>query len=318
MPATQAATPTPRFSVVIPTYRRAELLAQALRSVADQTYTDLEIIVVDDDQAGSARDVVNAFARQNTGTDVRYYTNHRARGGSGARNAGLEHAAGEWVAYLDDDDTWLPEKLQRISDLIATSTDPDLALVYSSHAKYDFEEQRVLETTRPQARGRVLDKVLYENCIGGMSVVVARRDLLQELGGLDERFQSLQDMELYVRVAERGTFDFVEEPLVRLRVSSRDRITYDPRKKLQGAKLFASKYSRLLAGSARLKHRAASRTFVFAMAANDLVEATKNLPWTLAGVVVDPSNLGYVFRSLARQLRARSARTVKTVRAATR
>lgn len=304
--------------MVVPTYRRAELLAQALSSVADQTFTDFEIIVVDDDTEGSARDVVSAFARQNAGTDVRYYMNHRARGGSGTRNAGLEHASGEWVAFLDDDDTWLPEKLERVSELIAGSTDPDLALVYSSHAKYDFEEQRVIETTRPHARGRVLDKVLYENCIGGMSVVVARRALLQELGGLDERFQSLQDMELYVRVAEQGTFDFLEEPLVRLRVSSRDRITYDPRKKLQGATLFARKYSRQLGGSARLKHRAASRTFVFAMAANDLVEAAKNVPWTLAGVVVDPSNLGYVFRSLARQLKARGARTVKTMRAATR
>src|SRR5690606_25287772 len=121
--------------------------------------------------------------------------------------------------------------------------DPDLVLVYSANVKYDFETQRVLGGTQPQARGWVLDKVLYGNCVGGMSVVVARRETLTEIGGFDERFPSLQDMELYVRMAERGTFDFVAEPLVRIRYSARERITFDPRKKLQGAQLFSRKYA---------------------------------------------------------------------------
>jgi len=315
VPAIPSAHKPPRFSVIIPTYRRAELLAQALASVVAQTYSDFEIIVVDDDPAGSANETVAEFAGCHPEALIRYYRNDHARGGAGTRNAGIERALGEWVAFLDDDDTWLPEKLTRVDQLIGDKADPQLVMVYTGHVKYDFEEQREIPAFMPSVRGMALDRVLYENAIGGMSVVVARGSVLQDLGGFDERFESLQDMELYVRLAERGSFDFVPLPLVRIRSSSRERITQNPRKKLQGAKLFAQKYVDQLGRSPRLKHRAASRVFVFAVAARDYGEALKNTPWTMAGLLVDPANLLYVVKSMLRQMKAFGVTTVKTVRA---
>ena len=315
MPAVLSAGKPPRFSVIIPTYRRAELLAEALASVVAQTFSDFEIIVVDDDPAASANDSVTEFAKRHPAINLQYHRNDHARGGSGTRNAGIERASGEWVAFLDDDDTWLPEKLGRVDKLIADNVDPRLALVYTGHVKYDFEEQREIPAFTPSVRGMALERVLYENVVGGMSVVVARTSLLQELGGFDERFESLQDMELYVRLAERGSFDFVQQPLVRIRSSSRERITHNPQKKLQGARLFAQKYAAQLSRDPRLKHRAASRIFVFALAARDYGEVLRNSPWTLAGLVVDPANLIYVFKSMLRQVKAFGVTTVKTVRA---
>lgn len=315
MPPLPAATSSPRFTVVIPTFRRAELLAQALASVGAQTFTDYDLIVVDDDPGASSREVVSDFARRRPEIHVEYSLNDHARGGAGTRNAGLERAAGEWIAYLDDDDTWLPDKLRCVDDVISASQDPDLGLVYTGNVKFNFEDQVEIPAKPPRYRGRILERVLYENVIGGMSVVVAKRSVLQQIGGHDERFESLQDMELYVRIAEKATFDFVEQPLVRIRASARVRITYDPRKKLQGAMLFEQKYAHLLNRSLRLKHRAASRTFVFAFAANDHLQLVKSLPLTLLGLLVDPSNLSYVFKSLVRQVKARRVAIVETVRA---
>src|SRR5690606_35288090 len=132
-----------------------------------------------------------------------------------------------------------PTKLEKVHALIAASSDPELVLVYSGNVKYDFDAGTAITSSRPRLRGRALWQLLYRNHIGGMSVAVAKRSALEEVGGLDARFLALQDMELYVRLAEVGTVDFVDEELVRIRSSARERITVDPQKKLQGALLFS-------------------------------------------------------------------------------
>lgn len=289
----------PYFSVVIPTYRRLGLLPDALRSLGAQTYADFEVLVVDDDPEGSAEELVTGFAGLPA---IRYLRNTEGRGGSGARNTGAFAARGRWVAFLDDDDTFLPHKLEAIKALIEDAADPDLALVYSGHEKYDFERRVVINTFKPKVRGRVLKELLYKNHIGGMSVAVVRRELLLELGGLDTRFLALQDMELYVRLAQRGAVDFVPDSLVRIRSSARERITLDPEKKLQGARLFAEKYHELIVSDARLRHRAASRVLTFAVTARRYGVAAGALFWTLAGIVVDPANVRFVVKAIARQL----------------
>lgn len=291
-------TPRPFFSVVIPTYRRLALLPDALRSVAAQTIDDFEVLVVDDDPEMSAKSIVESF----DALPIRYLPNDNARGGSGARNTGAFAATGQWVAFLDDDDSWLPHKLEAVKALINGAADPDLALVYSGHEKYDYEKSSVISTFTPQVRGRVLKELLYKNYVGGMSVAVVRRELLVRLEGLDARFLALQDMELYVRLAANGSVDFVPEPLVRIRSSARERITLDPQKKLQGAHLFAEKYHDLIVKDPRLHHRAASRVLTFAVAARRYDLAASALFWTLAGLVVDPANVTYVARAVARQL----------------
>lgn len=312
MPASnEAEAHRPFYSVVIPTYRRNNLLLQALDSVNQQTFDDYEIIVVDDDANPDTRALVESLGDER----VSYFINQHTSGGSGARNFGLAQARGEWVAFLDDDDTWLPTKLEKVHTAIAASTDSKLGLVYSGNEKYDFERGLVVSRKMPKDRGMILSRLLYENCIGGMSVVVAKRQLLLDVGGFDERFPAMQDMELFVRLGEHNSFDFVDEALVKVRWSNRERITFDPQKKLQGARLFAEKYDRLMRNDLRLRHRAASRTFVFAVAAKDYGLALRSLPWTAAGLVVDPDNLLYVVRALVRQFRSRRLRAAAAVRA---
>src|SRR3954468_10533282 len=108
----------PRFSVVIPTYNRAAYLAEAVRSVRDQTYPAHEIIVVDDGSTDNTAQVVEILA--NDGIPLRYLRQAN-QGVAAARNRGIQAAAGDWIALLDSDDTWLPRKLEAASTLIATS-----------------------------------------------------------------------------------------------------------------------------------------------------------------------------------------------------
>ncbi|HZW28066.1 MAG TPA: glycosyltransferase family 2 protein [Trueperaceae bacterium] len=287
----------PDFTVVVPTHRRPSLLREALASVAAQTLPPAQVVVVDDAGDDETRAVVSAFP------GVEYALNDRARGGSGARNAGAAVARGDWLAFLDDDDLWLPRKLERVAAVIAAGP-ADLGLVYSASEQFDGATGATLSRSRPQARGRVLDEMLYRNAVGGMSVVVVRRDLFEAVGGMDESFPSLQDMELYVRLAERASFDFADEVLVRFRVADHGRITFDPAKKLAGARMFAAKYRGLLDARPRHRHRAAARTFLFALSAGDYGEALRSAPWAAAGLVVDPGGFGYVVRGVASRARA--------------
>ncbi|HEX7001312.1 MAG TPA: glycosyltransferase family A protein [Trueperaceae bacterium] len=279
------------FTVIIPTYRRPALLVRALQSVAAQTFAGSQVIVVDDAGDAETEAIVAGFP------GFEYLINDNAKGGSGARNAGIARATGRWVAFLDDDDLWLPNKLEAVRALIAESTS-ELGLVYSAAEHFDSEEKTPIMNTRPFARGEVLDQVLYRNVIGGMSVAVVRRDLLERIGGFDERFPAMQDAELYVRLAQICAFDFVDQVLVRVRSARHTRITHDVTKKLQASKLFAEKYAGLLEQRPRLRHRTAARTLIFASAARDARTILANLPWTLAGVLVDPGNVPYVVRSL--------------------
>ncbi len=286
----------PYFTVVIPTHRRPDTLAPALESVMAQTLGGSQVIVVDDAGDAATRAVVEGFA------GVQYLINDGVKGGSGARNAGVARARGRWVAFLDDDDVWLSNKLAAVRALIEAGAG-DVGLVYSAAEHFDDETGAVLKVTRPTVRGDSLEAVLYSNVIGGMSVVVARKDHLDAVGGLDPAFPAMQDMELFVRLAQRAHFDFVPDVLVRVRSAHGGRISGDKTKKLVAAKMFASKFAHLVAKSPRLRHRTASRTLLYGVAAKDLTQVLRNLPWTLAGVVVDPGNMPYVLRGIARSLR---------------
>lgn len=290
----------PFFSVVIPTRDRDDFLRVALESVRGQTERDFEVIVVDDAGSASTRTLAASF----DDIGVTYVVNDHAHGGAGTRNAGAERARGSWIAFLDDDDAWLPTRLERVRSLIERS-DETLGLVYTAHAKYDFDAHAVLSIARPRIRGRVLQDALYHNFVGGLSVVVVRREAFLRIGGFDERFPSLQDMELFVRLAQAWSFDYVDEVLAHVRQGRAGRISTNAAKKLEGGRLFAEKYEDLIHDDRRLRHRTAARTFAFALAADDGKEIARNAWWATAGLVFDPGNTGFVVRALARHVRSR-------------
>jgi glycosyltransferase involved in cell wall biosynthesis len=225
---------TPLVTVIIPTRDRPELLQRAVASVLAQTCADFEVIVVDDG-SGEASDPAEA-ARD----PRRRVLRHAApRGAAAARNTGLSAARGDFVAFLDDDDVWLPEKLARQLEAFATG-EPDLGLVYCGSLKFSDVSGRVISQSpaRPLREG-VVD--FLRSTRFGTSVPLIRRRCLDEVGGFDESLPGTQDRDLWIRLAQRFRFDCVSDVLVEQHVHG-PQITADLPRKVEARTRLLEKY----------------------------------------------------------------------------
>lgn len=205
----------PRVSVIIPTYNAGRLVCQAIDSVLNQTFSDYEIIVVDD---GSTDDTID---RLTTYGDSIYYIYQENRGRSAARNRGIHQARGQYIAFLDADDCWLPDKLNKQITLIESHR--ELGLVYSwAQAIYgDEKRSRILGQDFDQTG--VFDA--FEGLTLGKSIpiltVIVKREYLQQAGGFDEEITVVEDWALWLRVALQCKFGFVPKVLAFYRLSGK-------------------------------------------------------------------------------------------------
>lgn len=200
---------TPRVSVVVATYNYGRFLADAVNSALRQTMHDLEVIVVDDGSTDDTPQVMRAFAADDR---VRFQRGEHL-GQPGAKNIGISLARGEFVAFLDADDEWLPEKLARQIPLF---DDPQVAVVYCRRIAMDEHGRNVAATQRPCYRGEVVERIFLQNFICFSSSVV-RRGVLEEAGRFDESIPLAIDYDLWLKISIKHRFDYVDEPLVRYR-----------------------------------------------------------------------------------------------------
>ena len=282
----------PFFSVIIPTFNRSELLRIAIKSVLNQTYRNFELYVIDDHSTDDTKNIVKTFKDNR----LKYFLNDRGRGGAGTRNCGIFKAQGEWIAFLDDDDFWITNKLQ-IQYKKIQSVDDSTGLIYSGFTLKSSRKRWNGHVKLPKRRGTLHNVLLYDNCIGGLSNVVIRTNLLKSLGGFDERFSAHQDLDVYVRVAAVAKIDFVPQSLVMVTLSSNHRITHNIKKKLNGCLLFWEKHSHFINRDPKLLQRAASRVFVFAFALKDISKMRKSFPYAFSGLIIDPANFLWMIKS---------------------
>ena len=193
----------PTVSVIIPTWNRASLLARALDSVDRQTRPPEEIIVVDD---GSTDDTVALVRSRVTPPKLISQPN---RGVSAARNAGIRAAAGEWVAFLDSDDEWLPEKLER--QLAALG--PETVLCHTDEIWIRRGRRVNPMQKHRKSGGRIFERSL-PLCAISPSAALVRRDLFDVVGLFDECLPACEDYDLWLRVTSRYPVLYIDEPLV--------------------------------------------------------------------------------------------------------
>ena len=199
------------MSVLIPTHNRREMLMQAVASVRSQSMQDIEIVVVDD---GSSDDTLCALRGLE---DRRLSTIHlpASRGVSPARNCGIRAATGRWIAFLDDDDLWSPEKLERQLQAVRKS---GRRWVYSGSVTVD-STLMVIAGSPPPSADEVSDMLPVRNCVpAGASNVLVERQLLHDAGEFDERLRHLADWDLWIRLASRGVPAVVPFPDVAYRL----------------------------------------------------------------------------------------------------
>ena len=271
----------PFFSVVIPTHNRSTLLKRALDSVLNQTFQDFEIIVVDDHSTDDTPNIIKKYSDKR----LKYAKNNRLKGACGARNTGIFSAKGQWVAFLDDDDSWFPDKLKEQYQLIERSSEK-VGLVCSDYAIYKGIGKR-LRKIKNRPAGWVRDKILYGGIIGCLSSTVVKADILSKIGGFDESFPSCQDQDLWLQVAGCSEFASVPKTLVLMYQEKRDRIGQNHKGKMDGYIKLRNKYFDIIGKSLRLRHRHESIIFTYASLLNEKSIAKKSFPWLVFGLFVD-------------------------------
>jgi glycosyltransferase involved in cell wall biosynthesis len=199
----------PLVSVVVPTYNCARYVTAAVDSVLFQSFTDLELLVVDDGSTDGTRQVLAGY-----GPPVRYLYQTNS-GVSAARNLGIAESRGRYVAFLDADDTWMPQKLER--QVAALDAAPGVGCCYSAFLVVD-SELRPLGVRKSERRGRILEDLLFRgNVVGSICTVLVERALLEQVGGFDLRMSQCADWDMWVRLARETEFLYLEEPLVTYR-----------------------------------------------------------------------------------------------------
>ena len=236
-------------SVIIPTRRRPEFLERALRSVLAQSYAATDIIVVDDNadepELRSRTETVVNRVRSETESETQLTLLQPIRplGGAAARNRGAACADGEYLAFLDDDDWWLREKLdlqlKAFVSLRNTAATP--GLVYTSRRIVD-PEGRTKRVRLAEHRGWITETLLENNVIGTTSCAMIRRDVFEELGGFDEDLPAQQDADLWLRLAARYSIELVSQPVTVQQEHAEGRISRRFDAKSCGLEMFFKKH----------------------------------------------------------------------------
>jgi glycosyltransferase involved in cell wall biosynthesis len=192
--------PAPKVSVIIPAYNAAAFIGDALDSVFAQTFTNFEVILINDGSLDT--DKFEQAIQLHLHRIV--YLKQENRGPSAARNLGIRRARGEYVAFLDSDDAWFPEYLAAQMKLLEET--PSLDLVYSDTLVYwdSISTGRPYMQIYPSKGPVTFESLLMEDCAIPSSAAVARRRVLQEAGLFDENLSHAEDFDLWLRIAYRG------------------------------------------------------------------------------------------------------------------
>lgn len=204
----------PEISVIIPTYNRGHLISETIDSVLSQSFRDLEILVIDDGSTDNTQEILKKYSGNVTYINIKH---------SGlpavVRNVGLKHARGIYIAFLDSDDIWLPEKLEKEIGILENS--PDTGLVCSNayvlKANEDREKELYLKENQGKS-GHVLADLLKDNFIINSSVLV-RRSAIDQAAIFSENpeLRALEDYDLWLRIAMITKICFILEPLLSYR-----------------------------------------------------------------------------------------------------
>lgn len=217
-------------TAVITTHKRQpEIVERALKSILNQTYPEMEVIVVDDSPADFPQR--EAVAQMVKGYGVTYIPHEKCQGACVARNTGLSNAKGSFIAFLDDDDEWKPEKiaLQR-----AAFENEETALVYCGHEVLDEVAGTTTVENPAYHSGRVYEKLIVENFIGSTSFPLMRTEAVRAVGGFDPLMMSAQDYDLWLRLSQKFAVAYVKKPLIVYHVHAGEQISKSFKKKISG------------------------------------------------------------------------------------
>ncbi len=209
----------PLVSVIIPTFNRGWVIREAIDSVLNQTFGSFELIVVDDGSTDNTLDILAAYQ------DLITLIRQRNRGVSAARNRGVDSASGRFVAFLDSDDLWLPQKLNRQIEFFDSNPD---ALICQTEETWFRDGVRV----NPGKRHRKVSGMIFgpslHLCLVSPSAVMIKRSLFDEVGFFDESLPACEDYDMWLRVGYKHPIFLIDTPLIIKRGGHADQLSKNP------------------------------------------------------------------------------------------
>lgn len=198
-------------SVVIPTYNRAHVIKRAIESVLLQKYSNMEIIIIDDNSSDSTKEVIEGIMDSR----IKYRRNSKNRGASFSRNAGIRMAKGEYIAFQDSDDEWVEGKLEKQLEIMK---EMKCGMVYSMFSR-DYGDGNIVSVPgksvpKEQREGNIYPFLLRESFIGTPTMLI-RKEVLRQVGSFDENLKNYEDYELAIRIAKNYKVGYVDEILTK-------------------------------------------------------------------------------------------------------
>jgi glycosyltransferase involved in cell wall biosynthesis len=206
-----------KVSVIVPTRNRARLVGATIDSILKQTFHDFELIVVDDCSEDDTEKVVKSF----NDSRLRYFRHDNRRLAAANRNYGMSQASGEYIAFCDDDDLWLPEKLGK--QLLEFEKDPRIDMVCSNGFLFDDTgDIGIMYRDNISDSSFTLKSLLRFNPVNTSSVIV-KKSVVDDVGGMttDPVFRTGHDYEFWLRIARHYQIRYLNQPLTRVRVHAR-------------------------------------------------------------------------------------------------
>jgi glycosyltransferase involved in cell wall biosynthesis len=236
------------ISCVVPTYNRSDLLILSLESIRRQSYRPVEIVVVDDGSMDDTLSVVRKWAKQYSDPKafVIRWANQTNQGANAARNRGVEEAHGEFIAFLDSDDQWLPQKLEKQISIFQSNT--DIGGVYCGMRNVDLitgEKEKLSPRAYPE--GDLLRQLLIHDVTEATSAWIVRKECFENVGKFDISLPARQDWDMWIRLSEKYRIGCVSEILVELGNHPGERVRSNAHREIDAHQIIFQKYAFLRA-----------------------------------------------------------------------
>lgn len=231
-----------KVSIIMPTYNRSNIVGNAIQSVINQTYTNWEFIIIDDGSTDETGDVIASFKDPR----IQYQKNKENKGANHARNIGLNLSCGKFVAFIDSDNVWISDKLEKQVHVMEHQS-KELGIVYSAFLMVDGVNKAGVYIPKKdisihEKEEDILSTLLFTNIIDTNTVLV-RKECFNAVGGFDEEFPRFQDWEMFFRIILKSGYKvkFIDEPLT-YNYRQSDSLSHDDEKLIIARALFLKKY----------------------------------------------------------------------------
>ena len=281
------------ISVVIPTFNRAHILDSVVSSVVNQSIMPAEIIIVDDGSTDSTQEVVQNLIAKNDKLNIRYVSQEN-QGGNVARNRGISEANGEYIAFLDSDDTWDREKLEK--QLAVFQNNTNVGAVYCGLRHIDLDIGTLIhEPKRAYPSGDLGAALLIRDVTAPTSCYMVKWRVFEEVGGFDVFLKARQDWEMWIRIAQKFEIGVVPEALVNYGEHTGMRTASNPQKEIDAYKYIREKYKKAIEAlplSKRLKALSAYYRRMGKVYRNYKGNTVSATLWFIKALCVWPFSLG--------------------------